>query len=118
MILARSTTRPRYEHRSLTSITEETLLLIRGLGIQTSSSSPSYLSTPTTRFIPTTAIQDVFIHEAFTGFEVRFYLGVVVEGEKEVVVVFERLMPRRDILGVVWRGVRRVLYQQGSKEKD
>lgn len=28
------------------------------------------------------------IHEAFKGFEVRFYLAVIVEGEPEVVVVF------------------------------
>lgn len=62
--------------------------MLRGLGIQTSSSSSTYLSTATTRFIPTNMIQDIFIHEAFKGFEVRFYLAVVVEGEEEVVVVF------------------------------
>lgn len=28
------------------------------------------------------------IHEAFKGFEVRFYLAVIVEGEPDVVVVF------------------------------
>jgi len=33
-------------------------------------------------------IQDIFIHEAFKGFEVRFYLAIVVEGEHDVVVVF------------------------------
>lgn len=68
--------------------TEESLLVIRGLGIQTSTSSPSYLSTSRTRFIPTSHIQDIFIHEAFKGFEVKFYLSIVVEGEEDVVVVF------------------------------
>lgn len=68
--------------------TEESLLILRTLGIQTTTSSPTYLSTATTRFIPTTAIQDIFIHEAFKGFEVRFYLAIVVEGEQDVVVVF------------------------------
>ena len=68
--------------------TEESLLVIRGLGVQTSTSSPTYLTTASTRFIPTNMIQDVFIHEAFKGFEVKFYLGIVVEGEEEVVVVF------------------------------
>lgn len=68
--------------------TEESLLVIRGLGVQTSTSSPSYLWTSSTRFIPTSSIQDIFIHEAFKGFEVRFYLGIVVEGEEDVVVVF------------------------------
>lgn len=61
---------------------------MRGLGVQTTTSSSTYLSTATTRFIPTTAIQDIFIHEAFKGFEVRFYLAIVVEGEEDVVVVF------------------------------
>lgn len=91
---------------------EETLLILQFLGVQISSTSRSYLSTSTTRFIPTTAIQDVFIHEAFTGFEVRYYLGIVVEGEKEVMVVFGRLMPGLKVLEKVWRGVRRVLYLQ------
>jgi hypothetical protein len=67
---------------------EESLLVLRGLGIQTTSSSDSYLSTAATRFIPTTSIQDIFIHEAFKGFEVRFYLAIVVEGEEDAVVVF------------------------------
>jgi hypothetical protein len=67
---------------------EESLLILRTLGIQTTSSSPTYLSTSTTRFIPTTSIQDIFIHEAFKSFEVRFYLAIVVEGEQDVVVVF------------------------------
>jgi len=68
--------------------TSESLLVIRGLGVQTSTSSPSYIGTSSTRFIPTSSIQDIFIHEAFKGFEVRFYLSIVVEGEEGVVVVF------------------------------
>lgn len=68
--------------------TEESLLVIRGLGVQTSTSSPSYLSAASTRFIPTNMIQDIFIYEAFKGFEVKFYLAIVVEREQDVVVVF------------------------------
>ena len=67
---------------------EESLLTLRTLGIQTSTLSSSYLLPSDTRFIPTSQIRDIFIHEAFKGFEVRFYLAVVVEGEGEVVVVF------------------------------
>ncbi|KAL4862534.1 hypothetical protein BDV12DRAFT_42166 [Aspergillus spectabilis] len=90
--------------------TEESLLVIRGLGIQTSTSSPTYLSKAATRFIPTTEIQDIVIHEAFRGFEVRFYLAVVVVGEPEVVVVFPKLLPNRAKLEEVWRGSRHCLY--------
>lgn len=62
--------------------------MLQGLGIQTSTTSPYYFMNPTTTFIPTTRIQDVVIHEAFKGLEVRFYLAVIVEGATEVVVVF------------------------------
>lgn len=83
----------------------------------------------TTRFIPTTQIQDIVIHEAFRGFEVRFYLAILVEGESEVVVVFpvrssfhfdyvsangkcnQNLLPRRAILENVWKGARKCLYE-------
>ncbi|CAI7629701.1 unnamed protein product [Penicillium bialowiezense] len=90
--------------------TEESLLVIRGFGIQTSTSSATYLSTAATRFIPTTQIQDIVIHEAFKGFEVRFYLAVIVEGEPDAVVVFPHTLPKREILEQVWRGSRRCLY--------
>lgn len=97
--------------------------MLRGLGLQTSTASSLYLRTPTTRFIPTTSIQDIFIHEAFRGFEVRFYLAIVVKSEEEVVVVFPRLLPRRDILEEVWRGARACLYEgmavkKREKEKE
>ncbi|KAI6710073.1 GPI-GlcNAc transferase complex [Diplocarpon mali] len=101
---------------SLRLHTTESLLVLRGLGIQTSSSSDTYLSSSTTRFIPTEKIQDILVNEAFRGFEVRYYLVVVVEGEENVVVVFPRLLPRRDTVEKVWRGCRACLFE-GVKEK-
>lgn len=74
--------------RNLSHAIEESLLVLRGLGVQTTTSSSTYLTSPTSRFIPTTEIQDIFIHEAFKGFEVRFYLAIVAEGEEDTVVVF------------------------------
>lgn len=78
--------------------TEESLLTLSTLGIQISSRSPCYLLPATVRFIPTSSIRDIFIHEAFRGFEVRYYLAVVVEGEGGVVVVF----PVRGIVTFRW----------------
>lgn len=101
---------------SLRLHTTESLLVLRGLGIQTSSSSSTFLSGSTTRFIPTEKIQDILVNEAFRGFEVRYYLVVVVEGEESVVVVFPRLLPRRQIVETVWRGVRGCLFE--PEEKD
>ncbi|KAI0451897.1 GPI-GlcNAc transferase complex, PIG-H component-domain-containing protein [Xylaria acuta] len=93
---------------------EESLLVLRGLGIQTSSSKDGLLAgRATTRFIPTEKILDVVVNEAFRGFEVRHYLVVVVEGEPDVVVVFPRLLPRADVVERVWRGVRECLYERG-----
>ncbi|OTA90792.1 hypothetical protein M434DRAFT_397667 [Hypoxylon sp. CO27-5] len=90
---------------------EERLLVLRGLGIQTSSSSSTIFGSLKTRFIPTDKIQDVFINEVFRGFEVRHVLVVIVEGEEHVVVVFPKLLPRPRILEKVWRGVRECLYE-------
>ena len=80
--------------------TEESLLVLRTLGIQTQTLSSSYLLPSTVRFIPTSQIRDIFIHEAFRGFEVRYYLAIVVEGESEVVVVFpvSQTLHERDLL--------------------
>lgn len=58
------------------------------------------------------------MNEAFRGFEVRYYLVVVVEGEKDVVVVFPRLLPRRKIVETVWRGVRGCLWEKGEVGKS
>ena len=93
--------------------TTETLLVLRGLGIQTSSSGVTFLTggAGSARFIPTEKIQDVLINEAFRGFEVRYYLVVVVEGEEDIVVVFPRLLPGRKTVETVWRGVRSCLYE-------
>ncbi len=100
-------------------LAEESLTILSGLGVQTSTSSATYLQTPATRFIPTTSIQDIFIHEAFKGFEVRFYLAIVVEGEDNVVVVFPKLLPRRAVLEEVWRGAKKCLWEGGTaREKE
>ncbi|KAI2463203.1 GPI-GlcNAc transferase complex, PIG-H component-domain-containing protein [Annulohypoxylon bovei var. microspora] len=97
---------------------EERLLVLRGLGIQTSSSGGTIFSFLKTRFIPTDKIQDVLINEAFRGFEVRHILVVIVEGEEHVVVVFPKLLPRPRILEKVWRGVRECLYEHEGNKAD
>jgi phosphatidylinositol glycan class H protein len=97
--------------------TTESLLVLRGLGIQTSSASGTFLTGTATRFIPTEKICDVLINEAFKGFEVRYYLIVVVDGEEDLVVVFPRLLPGRRIVEAVWKGVRGCLYE-GEKDAN
>jgi phosphatidylinositol glycan class H protein len=43
---------------------------------------------------------------------------IVVEGEEDVVVVFPRLLPKRNILEEVWRGSRRCLWDSGDVRAD
>ncbi|KAF4507143.1 hypothetical protein G6O67_005811 [Ophiocordyceps sinensis] len=95
----------------------ESLLVLRGLGVQTSGSPGSYFAAAPTRFIPTEKIRDIFVNEAFRGFEVRYYLVVVVEDEDEVVVVFPGLLPPRSIVETVWRGARECLYEGRVEDK-
>ncbi|KAF2997339.1 hypothetical protein E8E13_003295 [Curvularia kusanoi] len=97
--------------------TEESLTVLRGLGVQTSSSASTVLQAPRNRFISTSDIQDVLIHEAFRGFEVRYYLAIVVKGEENIVVVFPHLLPRRSILEEVWRGTRKCLWESASRSE-
>lgn len=97
---------------------EESLLVLRGLGVQTSKSAGTYFASAATRFIPTEKIQDIFVNEAFLGFEVRYYLVVVVEGEDDVVVVFPGLLPRRKIVETVWRGARESLYEKRGDDRS
>jgi phosphatidylinositol glycan class H protein len=69
--------------------TEESLLVIRSLGVQTSTTAGTWVGMGRkTRFIPTEKIRDILVNEGFWGMEVRFYLAVVVEGEAGLVVIF------------------------------
>ncbi|KAH6621896.1 GPI-GlcNAc transferase complex, PIG-H component-domain-containing protein [Boeremia exigua] len=98
--------------------TEETLTILTHLGIQLSTSPPTYLQSARRRFIPSSEIQDLIIHEAFRGFEVRFYLAIVVRGEGDVVVVFPELLPRRAMLEEVWRGARGCLWEGEGRGRE
>lgn len=62
-------------------------MVIRDLGVQISTTT-GWWGGRRSRFIPTSRVGDLWIHEGFCGFEVRFYLAVVVEGEEDLVVVF------------------------------
>ncbi|ATY60862.1 phosphatidylinositol N-acetylglucosaminyltransferase [Cordyceps militaris CM01] len=94
----------------------ESLLVMRGLGVQTRESAPGYFARAATRFIPTEKIRDILVNEAFRGFEVRYYLVVVVDGEEDLVVVFPGLLPPRRIVEAVWRGARECLYEKRDEK--
>ncbi|KAI1769694.1 GPI-GlcNAc transferase complex, PIG-H component-domain-containing protein [Hypoxylon sp. FL1150] len=93
---------------------EERLLVLRGLGVQTSTGGRTVFHPLQTRFIPTESVGDVLVGEAFRGFGVRHYLFVVVRGEDRLVVVFPRLLPRLDDVVRVLEGARECLYGGGG----
>lgn len=92
----------------------ESVLALRGLGLQTRSSTNTWGFGDATRFIPTEKIRDVLVNEAFVGFGVRYVLVVVVEGEEDMVVVFPRLGGGKEVVLRVWRGVRACLFEGGG----
>lgn len=63
-----------------------------------------------TRFIPLDKIDDLVIHEGFVGFEVRFYLAIILKDEDRLEVIFPTTRPRRKVLERVWRQSRVILF--------
>ena len=66
---------------------DESFLIIRALGVQTTTRMRFPLLSHS-RFIPASQIDDVLLYEGIKGFEVRYYLAVVIHGEETVEVVF------------------------------
>ncbi|KAJ8103996.1 phosphatidylinositol N-acetylglucosaminyltransferase [Lipomyces tetrasporus] len=91
--------------------TEESMLVMHDFGIQVSSTGTTRLSR-TSQFIPLELIQDVVLHEGFTGFSVIYFLAVVVKGRSRLLVVFPNLLPKREILEEIWRDIRSRMHQR------
>jgi hypothetical protein len=64
----------------------ESLIVIEGVGIQTKTTFLSGRSQ--TRFIDDHKINEVIINEGISGFQVIFYLAVMLQDSDEMVVVF------------------------------
>lgn len=89
---------------------EETLLVMRSIGVQTTTRG-------TSRFMPIDDIEDIIIHEGFKGFEVRFYLAIVLKdstnaSRSRLEIVFPDTLPRRKFLEQVWVDARRALFDK------
>lgn len=93
---------------------EETLMVIQDFGMQVSSSGMWYVG-KRTRFIPKSKVLDILIQEAFIGFEIKFIMVIVVLGEPKLEVTFQEILPRRDDIEEIWRGVRRCYYKNEKR---
>ncbi|ODQ63827.1 hypothetical protein NADFUDRAFT_47647 [Nadsonia fulvescens var. elongata DSM 6958] len=93
---------------------EESFMALQSFGVQLSTSSPFYLISLWSKpdhFIPVNDIVDIIIHEGFKGFQVIYYMAIIVKDQKELTLVFPSLLPRRKQLERIWRGSRRCLYR-------
>ncbi|KAK9383571.1 GPI-GlcNAc transferase complex, PIG-H component-domain-containing protein [Kockiozyma suomiensis] len=89
---------------------EDSILVLHDFGIEVKSTGSMLFST-SSQFIPLELIQDVVINEGFRGFEVVYYLAVVVKNRGRLLVVFPNLLPKRHEIEYIWRDIRHCLYQ-------
>jgi GPI-GlcNAc transferase complex, PIG-H component len=94
---------------------EESFLVVQSFGLQVSSSGWWYIFGSRSRFIPSSDVLDIIIHEAFIGFEVRYILVVVVKNQSKLQLVFGNILPRREVLEAVLRGSRECFYRDREK---
>lgn len=81
---------------------------MRDLGVQLHSTGTFY-GFNTCLFLSKGEILDILIEEAFFGFEVKFFLIVITE-DRKFQLAFQRLNPRRDVVEMVWKKMRKCLY--------
>lgn len=73
-------------------VQEETLLVVRGLGVQLS--SRSWSGAESSRLIDSARVRAVILNEGFTMCQVIVYLAIVAEGDDDMILPF-RVRPRR-----------------------
>ncbi|KAG0218242.1 hypothetical protein BGX33_008083 [Mortierella sp. NVP41] len=91
-------------------VMEETILVIRDVGVQVKT---VYLGgRSVSRFIDRSKISDIIINEAITMFHIRVYMAIIVEGEDKMVVVFQNLLPRLNVLLQAYHGARSIIFNE------
>ncbi|TPX32858.1 phosphatidylinositol N-acetylglucosaminyltransferase [Synchytrium endobioticum] len=89
----------------LNSIMDESLLVMRDIGIQLETRRLYHLLFPSlpssSRFIPAARIQNMLIHEGIQTCRVRYILIVMLKDADKLVIIFSNLLPRLDILRTV-----------------
>ncbi|CAG8434453.1 13771_t:CDS:2 [Funneliformis mosseae] len=100
----------------LSIVKEESILSIRDVGIQVKTIYVNGRSV--SRFIDKSKISDVIINEGINMLQVKFYMAIIVEGQDRMVVVFEHLLPKLNILLKVYRGTRSVIFNEMEENID
>ncbi|RGB40912.1 GPI-GlcNAc transferase complex, PIG-H component-domain-containing protein [Rhizophagus diaphanus] len=100
----------------LNIVKEESILSIRDVGIQVKTIYMNGRSV--SRFIDKSKISDIIINEGITMLQVKFYMTIIVDGQDRMVVVFEHLLPKLNILLQVYRGTRYVIFNEIEENSD
>ncbi|KAJ1726889.1 hypothetical protein LPJ61_004891 [Coemansia biformis] len=98
-----------YLARSSLRVCQESLVVIRNVGIQTETVTLAGFRSVRSYELP--QIKDLFIHEALQLFEYRYYMALLPrETQSSIVIMFPHLLPKLDALLPVYHGARRLLF--------
>jgi len=102
-------------HVKLNTIVEESLLVVRDLGVQIKTTYP--FNRTYSRFIDKSKIGQIIINEGITAFEVNFYLAVLISGEDHMEVVYKSLIPKLQILKFIYKESNEILKPNFLKDQ-
>ncbi|CAG8532333.1 8120_t:CDS:2 [Acaulospora morrowiae] len=95
-------------------VKSESILSVRDVGVQVTT---VYLNgRSVSKFIDKSKISDIIINEGITMLQVKFYMAIIVEGQDRMVVVFQHLLPKLNVLIQVYRGTRSVIFNEMEEE--
>eukprot|EP01126_Amoeba_proteus_P042054 TRINITY_DN4557_c0_g1_i1.p1 TRINITY_DN4557_c0_g1~~TRINITY_DN4557_c0_g1_i1.p1 ORF type:complete len:114 (-),score=10.68 TRINITY_DN4557_c0_g1_i1:182-523(-) len=92
------------------AVMEESLLVIRQLGIQLN--TKYYSGREDSQFIDNSKIKHVIINEGITCGDIIFYMAFIVKNKKKMVVAFKHLRPKLCPLEEIWQSTREIIYGQ------
>ncbi|CAM9580233.1 unnamed protein product, partial [Ectocarpus fasciculatus] len=97
-------------------VREESLLVVRELGVQVTTKYVDGREKST--FLDKAKIKAILINEGITMHRVVFYLAFVVAGRDKMVVAFENLQPRLNVLIKIYRGTRAAILGEAGDEQQ
>uniref|UniRef100_A0A6B2LLF0 Phosphatidylinositol N-acetylglucosaminyltransferase subunit H conserved domain-containing protein n=1 Tax=Arcella intermedia TaxID=1963864 RepID=A0A6B2LLF0_9EUKA len=89
-------------------VKEESLLVIRDLGVQIN--TKYYSGGGTSEFIDRKKIKSIIINEGITMGDIIFYMAIIVRKKEKMVIVFKTLRPRIDTLLDIFKGSRAIMF--------
>ncbi|KAI8866392.1 hypothetical protein GQ42DRAFT_105982, partial [Ramicandelaber brevisporus] len=89
------------------SVRSESLMAMRGIGLQLKTTYRCGLTT--SRFIDQRRVVDVIINEGFRRLQAIFYLAVLVDNSRDMVVLFGNMQPSLDQLRYIRSQARSLL---------